>query len=334
MKKTGSNKSNIQRTKRVPKPPPPVNKKYFILGILAVIIFVAGVSTLVLVYYGEPTVARINGIRISAADVRAHTEMAENIVSWEFWETYPDIWPVNLDMEQSPGVTFARVAREEAARLAAMVKLLEEYVDEHDIPLWGDDMQFLVQSIAVFVANEPELLAEFEPFLPVPPPGADDGEVEVLAAMHILAGFANFDTREEATAFAEEKLARALAGEDFHTLMHTYSQDFGGLMSYPDGYTFEPGVMVPEFTQATQELTIGEISGLVETIHGYHIIKRIEPDLDDVWRHEPPPQPSLEEQLFHAVFLGFEARVEAGNLTFRRGIDRVPIGEGQQALGW
>jgi hypothetical protein len=331
-KKNNANTEKAQRERKPPKASPRIDKKYFILGILATIVFVVGVSALILVYYGEPTVARVNGINISAADVRDQMMLAEDIVAWEFRGMFPGEWDVDFEREQRPGVTFARASREEGARLAAIVKLMEEYANRHNIPLLGNDIHSIAHSVTLFALDDPAVFAEFAPYMPE---DAAEGEEELLAAKHILAGFANFDTREEATEYATEILARVHAGEDFDMLMNTYSQDFGGLASHPDGYTFVPGVMVAEFEQATRELAVGEISGLVETFHGYHIILRIEPDLDNVMRPQTQDM-TLEERMFQAVFQVFEARVEDSDLEFRRALNNVPVGANQPAMdfGW
>ncbi|PKM95375.1 MAG: hypothetical protein CVU84_06415 [Firmicutes bacterium HGW-Firmicutes-1] len=75
-----------------------------------------------------------------------------------------------------------------------------------------------------------------------------------------------------AKAKAEEVLAKAKANEDFGNLVVEYSQDEA---SIPDKgeYTFTKGLMAPEFEEAAFSMKTGEISGLVETTYGYHIIK-------------------------------------------------------------
>ncbi len=71
----------------------------------------------------------------------------------------------------------------------------------------------------------------------------------------------------------EEKLAR------FDALMNELSED-GGLITNPDGYYFGPGEMVTEFENGTKALENYEISEIIESPYGYHIILRlpIEPD--------------------------------------------------------
>lgn len=77
-----------------------------------------------------------------------------------------------------------------------------------------------------------------------------------------------------ARAKAEEALGRAKAGEDFDALIDEYNQD-PGQMQNKAGYAFGKGEMMPEFETASFALGINQISDLVETDYGYHIIKRI-----------------------------------------------------------
>jgi hypothetical protein len=69
--------------------------------------------------------------------------------------------------------------------------------------------------------------------------------------------------------------------EFFREMMFEHSEDPGSISS-PDGYLFREGDMVSEFFEATIGLEIGEISGIVETMYGYHIILRIPIDYDSV----------------------------------------------------
>lgn len=101
---------------------------------------------------------------------------------------------------------------------------------------------------------------------------------EQLRASHIL-----FPVDSSATeAFkkttrdqAEAVLKRAKAGEDFATLAKQFSKD-GSAAQGGDLNFFPRGQMVPAFDQAAFALKPGEISGLVETQFGFHIIKATE----------------------------------------------------------
>ena len=64
--------------------------------------------------------------------------------------------------------------------------------------------------------------------------------------------------------------------------MNEKSED-EGLATNPDGYTFLPGEMVEEFEDAVSSLKVGEIDPeIVETSYGYHLIMRIEPDMESI----------------------------------------------------
>ena len=91
-------------------------------------------------------------------------------------------------------------------------------------------------------------------------------------------------TIAEKRALAEDLLSQLRAADDleskFDELMNEYSED-SGLQSNPDGYTATPGEMVPEFETTAFSLGFGEVSDIVESTYGYHIILRGEvEDLD------------------------------------------------------
>lgn len=106
-----------------------------------------------------------------------------------------------------------------------------------------------------------------------------------LSAKHILISTVDSTTGEtlrtdaEAKAEAQAILDRINAGEDFDTLMNEYSED-PGLTGNPDGYIFTEGEMVTSFYDAAKALGEGEVSGLVQSDYGYHIIKREPLDVD------------------------------------------------------
>lgn len=82
---------------------------------------------------------------------------------------------------------------------------------------------------------------------------------------------------DAAKTFAEEKLAEIQAGADLYELAQSVGDD-PGMQGNTEGYLFTYNQMVPEFEEASFALKEGELSGIVETDYGYHIIKRIEQD--------------------------------------------------------
>jgi hypothetical protein len=117
-------------------------------------------------------------------------------------------------------------------------------------------------------------------------------ENDILSAKHILLMTVDPDTMEaldddaiaEKKATAESLLAQLQSSTDlaadFDALMNEYSED-SGLASNPDGYTFTAGEMVEAFETATRELEYGQLSDIVESPYGYHIILRQDPDTED-----------------------------------------------------
>lgn len=114
-------------------------------------------------------------------------------------------------------------------------------------------------------------------------------ETGLLRAKHILLLTKDPDTGEdyddakkaEQKAKAEDILAKLREDPaQFDTLMNENSED-SGLSSYPDGYLFGPNEMVTEFEEGTRALAVGEISELVESTYGYHIILRLDADCEE-----------------------------------------------------
>lgn len=92
------------------------------------------------------------------------------------------------------------------------------------------------------------------------------------------------ELKAAAKEYAEELLERVKNGEDIYELAQSEGDD-PGMMDNTEGYLFTEGTMVDEFETAAMSLEVGEISDLVETDYGYHIIQRVEQDqyVEDNW---------------------------------------------------
>jgi peptidyl-prolyl cis-trans isomerase C len=98
---------------------------------------------------------------------------------------------------------------------------------------------------------------------------------ESVRASHILIGVdekASAEDRKKAKEKAESIRKKIAAGEDFATLAKKESTCPSASRGGDLGY-FSKGQMVPEFEKAAFALKPGEVSNVVETKFGYHIIK-------------------------------------------------------------
>ena len=98
---------------------------------------------------------------------------------------------------------------------------------------------------------------------------------EQIRASHILLKTAG---KDEATVRkqAEDILEQVKAGADFAALATKFSEDEGSKVNGGDLDYFSRGRMVPEFETAAFALQPGQISDLVKTQFGFHIIKVVD----------------------------------------------------------
>lgn len=114
-----------------------------------------------------------------------------------------------------------------------------------------------------------------------------EGPSAEVSARHILLRTptdANDAQRDSVEALAESLRARAVAGESFADLAQEYSQDPGSAVRGGDLGYFGRGRMVQPFEEAAFRLEPGEISEVVESPFGYHIIlveDRRQPELGE-----------------------------------------------------
>jgi len=119
-------------------------------------------------------------------------------------------------------------------------------------------------------------------------PSAEEAEPVVeaeptsIAAQHVLVAYRGAKgaprdvkrTKAEARKLAEEILAKARAGTEFAKLAEQYSDDPGSKTNLGNLGKFTKDKMVPEFAGPAFKLREGEISDVVETPFGFHVIKR------------------------------------------------------------
>lgn len=117
------------------------------------------------------------------------------------------------------------------------------------------------------------------------------------SVQHILLMTQGKSEQEKGEIYKKMKniLAKAKAGEDFGQLAATYSEDpgskdKGGL--YED---FKRGAMVKPFEDAAFSVPVGELSDIIETQYGYHILKVVDRKKEN--RSYDEVKPEIEKKL-------------------------------------
>jgi peptidyl-prolyl cis-trans isomerase D len=174
-------------------------------------------------------------VRLSGADAAKDATVTEEDLQYEL-KTYPESY-------KTPATVRARYVAYRRGDFEAMAKPSEEQIkafyDQHLHDRFTDPEEVRARHILIRVE-----------------PGADDA------------------AKAKARSEAEDVLKQAKApGANFEELAKKYSKDPGSGPKGGDLGTFARGKMVPAFDAAAFALKPGEISDIVETPFGFHIIK-------------------------------------------------------------
>jgi protein-disulfide isomerase len=121
------------------------------------------------------------------------------------------------------------------------------------------------------------------PFFTPPTPSAPTTSSSVrYGAKHLVVMYAGSmrapagvtRTQAEALVRAQEARQKIKSGALFEDIVAQYSDEPGAGARGGDLGTFSRGAMVPQFQSAVENLQVGEVSGVVETPFGYHVIWR------------------------------------------------------------
>ncbi len=100
----------------------------------------------------------------------------------------------------------------------------------------------------------------------------DPGKARVRHILILTEKGLSTDKKKKKFLQAKEILQEIKRGKDFADAAREYSEDISASEGGDVGY-IEKGKMVPEFENAVYSMKEGEISDIVETAYGYHIIK-------------------------------------------------------------
>lgn len=162
---------------------------------------------------------------------------------------------------------------------------------------------------------------------------------EAVHARHILIRVEDWHNQEAVKAAltkTESIINEIKGGLDFAEAARKYSADSSAVNGGDLGF-FTKGQMVPEFEQAAFALKTGEVSGVVKTMYGYHIIKAEEkkeaskPALEEVKEDIKKllTAQAGEAEFREYVFGRYTAIVRAANITAYNGTaeKQLPVRE-------
>ncbi len=123
-------------------------------------------------------------------------------------------------------------------------------------------------------------------------------DVSQVRARHILIAFKTDDPADRARAMeqAKEILQRLKSGESFAKLARQYSNDPGSASRGGDLGFMLKGKFEPAFEQYVWSAPLNQVSDIVRTSFGYHIIEVLQRRLSDADRagSKPAPTPAPE----------------------------------------
>lgn len=209
-----------------------------------------------------------------------------------------EIWETDLD-----GITLEENIKETVLAQLAQIKTMNLLANQHGVTLDQEEQKTAQAAAAAYFStlNETEIsslqiteaiiqnmyqeyaLANkvYRYIIKDINPEISDDEARTITVQHILFKTYTLDgtgkkieysetNKEEVYELAKDVLMLARNGEnDFESLIMQYSEDEKGT------YSFGKGEMEPVFEEAAFNLETGEISEIIETSFGYHIIKCI-----------------------------------------------------------
>lgn len=240
-------------------------------------------------------------------------------------------------LENMAGQYGVEVTEEDRADMqAAMDSMVEELGSQEAFQARLDQMGITqavyerLASTSYLFQHLAELVQQEGSALYLEPSGYDQYAVY---ADHILLSTVDTATREPLSdeeiaakrATAEDILAQLQASDDvealFAQLADEHSED-PGRETNPTGYIYTPGTMVTEFEDAAAALAPGQISGIVESDYGYHIILR-----KNLWTGLEADQEQKQELAEQHLAGLIQAAMEEDEVVFSEKLDGIDAGE-------
>lgn len=281
------------------------NKKRILAGLLCIGIASCGltgcgdesgksVRVVLTTGFEKDEVFRIETISCTLPEIMVYLTNIQNQYESVYGE---EIW--NTDLE---GVTLEDNVKDIALAQIAQIKTMNLMAKQYEVELTKEEKEQVKNAAKTYYSslNEAEIEAMgvsedtiaslyseyalakkvYQYIIKDINPEISDDEARTITVQHILLKTYAMDgtgkkieytkkAREDTYQTACEVLEKAKAGEDFDELIRHYSEDD------KTTYSFGKGEMDEAFEKAAFNLGTGEISDIVETQYGYHIIKCI-----------------------------------------------------------
>lgn len=244
--------------------------------------------------FGKDEIFRLEELSCTKPEIMVYLTNMQN--------RYEKVYGSEILATEIDGVTLEENVKETALANMAQIKAMTLLAAKHNVTLTEEERNMVESAAEEYFAslNETEIIkmgvtqdtintlyGEFAlanklyHFLikDINPEISDD-EARTITVEHILIKTYNLDeegnkveysdyAKQQAKLIAKEVVKEARAGKDFHALADKYSED------ETLTYSFGKNEMEPGFEEAAFNLGTDEISDVVETQYGYHVIKCI-----------------------------------------------------------
>lgn len=244
--------------------------------------------------FEKDEIFRIEGISCKLPEIMVYLTNTQNQYESVYGE---QIWEANVN-----GITLEQNIKDTALARIAQIKTMNLLAQNYGVELSQHELECVEEAAGLYYdslnGKEKELMGVDEEIIhqlyaeyalankvyqfiirDINPEISDD-EARTITVQHVLIKTYALDgngekieytrsAKEDAYARAKQVLELAREGTDFEELTQRYNEDSKGT------YSFGKGDMEKSFEDAAFNLGTGEISDIVETKYGYHVIKCI-----------------------------------------------------------
>lgn len=275
--------------------------------------------------FGQDEVFRIDRLSCTLPEIMVYLTNMKN----QYESVYGDrIWEASYE-----GETLEDNIKETVLARVAKIKAMNLLAQQKEIALDGEELDKTARAAAQYYESlssgevevlgvDQELIQQmyeeyalagkvYEYLIADINPEISDDEARTITVQDILIKTYSLNengervpystqAKQEAYQRAQEACSRARAGEDFSSLIAEYNEDENST------YSFGKGTYDDTFEEAAFNLGTDEISNVVETVYGYHIIKCISTfDRDETDRNKVKIVEQRRKEVFEEQYSAF-----------------------------